>query len=171
MPQALLQRWLDGELEIAAEAALVTDVSEIALESSSSLLCGGRWITLRSDETATVRETRCRNRTPDDRETYCEVKRGRLPPGEFGRLALLLERDGFLRLQPEYTRNVSHGGRDVLRVTRAGAVRQVENYATAGPVELWSMQRAVEGVAAGAEWESTTEEPECVPSSRTPSSD
>lgn len=162
LPQSVVQRWLEGALDISADSSQMTDVSEVDLESElPSLLCGQRRIVLRSDRTATVYAKRCRQSTPDDRSTYCEVKRGRLFPREFARLGVLLERDGFFRLKPEYSRLIIDAGGEVLRVTRAGVVHQVRNFATDGPLELWSIERAVEGVAANAEWESTTEEPDC----------
>jgi hypothetical protein len=121
----------------------------------------GHRIVLRSDGEAREYTKRCRNKTPGDRTTFCEVKAGRLFPGEFGKLGLLLERIGFFGLRPDYNRMVTHGTEFTMRVTRARVTYQVKNYATAGPMELWSAQRAIEGVAAMAEWENTTSRPEC----------
>ncbi len=169
LPEAMLQRWLEGSLEIYSDASLVTSVSEIELESeATALLCMGHRITLRSDQSAKVYTKRCRNKTPSDRATYCEVKSGRIFPTEFGRLGLLLERNGFFGLRPEYSRMVSDSGGQTTRVTRGGGTFQVKNYATAGPMGLWSMQRAIEGVATMVEWESVTSQPECPISSPMP---
>jgi hypothetical protein len=162
LPESLLQRWAAGSLEVNGDASLFTGVSEIEYESSLvGLLCESHRILLRADETARSYSKRCRLTTPEDRETFCEIKSGRIPPWEFGRLAYSLERGGFFRLETNYERLVTHGNDDTIRVTRDGVTREVHNYATAGPIELWSAQRAIEGAAAVVEWEQTTTAPHC----------
>ena len=162
LPDAVTQRWLEGSLEVSGAASLLTDVSEVEFESAAtSLLCARHRITLRADERAATYTERCRQATPDDRATFCEVKRGRIPSVEFARLGLLLEKGGFFGLRPEYSRTVTDSTQQTTRVTRAGKTSQVSNYATAGPMELWSAQRAIEGAAASVEWETTTNQAEC----------
>lgn len=162
LPKSLLQRWVAGSLEVSGDASLFTGVSEIEYESSSvALLCERHRIVLRADRTAQSYAKRCRLATPEDRETFCEIKTGRLAPWEFGRLAYTLEQGGFFRLEPRYERLITHGTYETTRVVRDGIAHQVVNYATAGPIELWSAQRAIEGVAVAVEWEKTTTAPEC----------
>ncbi|MGO9095836.1 MAG: hypothetical protein ACLQGV_11485 [Bryobacteraceae bacterium] len=73
----------------------------------------------------------------------------------------MLEKNGFFGLAGEHNRNVTHGTFENTRVTRDGKVHAVSNYADAAPVELWVVQRAIEGVAQSVEWEKTTTQPEC----------
>jgi hypothetical protein len=162
LPEPSIRRWLSGPLWISADAPILTDVSEIDFESwATSLLCERHRIELRSDGRAVLFTKRCRNATPGDRITFCEVKAGRVWPDEFARLGWLLEKNGFFGLTGEYNRNVSDSGFENTRVTRDGKVHAVRNYAGAAPVELWVVQRAIEGVAQSVEWEKTTTQPEC----------
>jgi hypothetical protein len=162
LPQVLIQRWLAGALEISAEAPLLTDVSKIEFESDpSALLCGLRRISLGSDGRAVVFARRCRNATPGDRTTICEVKEGQVSSRQFAPLAWLLERNGFYDLRANYSRNVTDSTFERTRVTRGAKRYEVENYADAGPFELWIIQSAIEGVASSIEWEKTTTQPEC----------
>ena len=91
--------------------------------------------------------TECRKQTPDDRATYCDVEQGQLSRGEFARLAWAIEKLGFFQLKPDYSRSVTEGVFENIRVTRAGTAVEVTNYADAGPLELWDIQRAIQGVA------------------------
>lgn len=162
VPESLIQRWLAGPLQISAEAHLLTAVSKIDYESNaSSLLCARQRIILSLDGTARVYTTRCRNATPDDRTTYCEVKEGEVGGPEFAMLAWMIEKNGFFTLQPQYWRNITDAGFENTRVTRAGKTVEVSNYASAGPFELWSIQRAIEGVAADMDAPKTTRRPDC----------
>lgn len=162
VPESLIQRWLAGLLDVAAEPHLLTAISRIDYESNaSSLLCARQRTMLGLDGTATVYTTRCRNATPDDRTTYCEVKEGQVGAADFSKLALMIEKSGFFTLQPEYFRNVSDAGFENTRVTRAGKSVEVSNYASAGPFELWSIQRAIEGVSANMEVQKTARRDTC----------
>ncbi|MGD0222354.1 MAG: hypothetical protein ABSF71_08440 [Terriglobia bacterium] len=162
LPQELIQRYFTGALGISAEASLLTDVTKIEFERDpSALLCGRREITLGSDRRAVLFTDHCRNATPEDRATFCEVKEGRVGAGQFAALAWLLGKNGFYALRPQYSRNVTDAAFERTRVTRAGKRYAVENYADGGPFELWVIQAAIEGVASSIEWEKTTTQPEC----------
>jgi hypothetical protein len=162
VPDALIQKWLSGPLDISAEASLLTDVSEIEYESrATAILCARHRLILRADDSVVSYTERCRNATPSDRATFCEVKEGRIRRGEFARLGWLVEREGFFDLSLEYQRNVTHATFEDTRVTRTGKVYAVSNYAGAGPFALWTIQRAIEGVAATAEWEKTDSQQKC----------
>ena len=119
---------------------------------ASSLLCPQRRITLGPSSGMAFRyTTECRKQTPDDRTTYCDVEQGQLSRGEFARLAWTIEKLGFFQLKPDYSRSVTEGVFENTRVTRAGNAVEVTNYADAGPLELWDIQRAIQGVAANME--------------------
>jgi hypothetical protein len=162
VPHPLIQRWLSGPLDITAETSLLTDVSEIDFElSATAVLCAKHHVVLHSDDSLVSYTERCRRATSDDRATFCEVKEGRIGPGEFARLGWLIERNGFFDLSSEYYRNVTHASSENTRVTKGGKVYAVSNYAGAGPVALWIIQRAIEGVAGSAEWEKTWTQQKC----------
>lgn len=162
LPDALIQRWLSGALEISAEEPLLTDVTTIDFESSaSSVLCARHRILLHADRSAILFTERCRNATPNDRTTFCEVKEGRLWRGEFAKLGWLLQRNSFFTLQPEYLRNVTDATFESTRATRGGKGYSVVNYAAAGPFGLWAAQQAIEGEASSVEWDKTSTRAEC----------
>jgi hypothetical protein len=162
VPAPLIQRWLAGALDISAEAPLLTEVSEIDFESrASALLCASHRIILHSDTSAVSYTERCRGATPDDRATFCEVKEGRIGGAEFARLGWLIEKNGFFDLSPEYSWNMTHALSEDTRVTKNGKSYALSNYAGAGPLALWMIQRAIEGVATNVEWEKTSTQTNC----------
>ena len=161
-PDFVIQRWLSGALFIAAEAPLLTDVSEVDFEwSASALLCGQHRAILRSDRSVALFTKRCRNASPDDRATYCEVKEGGVASGDYARLGWLVEKNGFFSLGVNYERNVTHGAFASTRATREGKSHEVVSYADAGPFALWVIQQSVEGMLSAADWEKTSARPEC----------
>lgn len=173
LPQPLLQRWLSGLLWVTAEAPLLTDFSEIDYESAASaLLCESHRVVFRSDGSAVLFAKRCRNASPKDRRTFCEVKKGRILGVEFAMLARTLEKNGFFALQANYQRNVTDAGFDSTRVTQNGKKSEVVAYAGAGPLELFMIDSAIEGVSASIEWEKKEATPKCPrwDESRVPSS-
>jgi hypothetical protein len=162
LPARLIQRWDEGTLDVMADIPQFTGISQIEFDwIANSVLCARQRITLLADGSAVSFDERCRNATPDDRTTYCQKKEGQLHWSQFARLARLIERNGFYGLQPSYSKSVTHGAFETTRVTRNGKVQAVENYADAGPLELWTIQRAIEGAASGIDWEKTTTQPEC----------
>ena len=162
LPDALMQCWLSGSLWLVAETSLLTDLSEIDFETNpSNALCGRRRIVLRADGNAVVYTVRCRNATPGDLRTFCEVKQGQVDWRDFAHLALLLEKNGFYALQAEYNRDITHGTFESTRVNRSGKAYEIINYADGGPFELWAIERAIEGVGLSTYWEKTKTERAC----------
>lgn len=163
LSQSLIQQWLAGTLRVVGDASLLTDIAEIEYEvDPSALLCGFHRIQINADGHAVRYETRCRNATPDDRTTYCEVKEGKSWGNEFATLAWVLEKNGFFHLNPEYSGNITDAAFVTTRATTNGKLYSVEEYAFGAPFELSVIQLAVEGFASSAvEWEKTTEQPRC----------
>ena len=162
LPDPLLQRWLNGPLDIRAEIPIFTDISKIDFQwVASGIMCARTRSILRSDKSVVTYTERCRNATPTDERTYCEVKKGKLWPIAFAKLGLLIEKNGFFNLPAEYSRTVTHAAFEDTRVNRNGKAYAVSNYADAGPLELWTIQRAIEGVASSSEWDKTATRPEC----------
>jgi hypothetical protein len=169
LPAPLIQRWLAGEIEIVApSASWLTDVTEIRLESSPTGSIGG-WqrIVFNADNRAAMFSERLRNLSPLDRTTYCEVKEGRIFDTNFARLAHVIERNQYYSLKPEYQRSVTHAAFEITTVVRNGTTHRVSDYASAGPLELWTVRQAIAGAAEDAWWEKTTRQPNC-PSKEAP---
>jgi hypothetical protein len=161
-PDLLIQRWLDGRPDISAETPLLTDMSEVDFESTPSAVpCAGYRINLRSDDRVVSCTERCRNDTPRDRTTYGELKEGHIGRGEFAMLGWMAEKSGFFGLSAEYSRSTTDATFDKTRVAEKGKVHAVSNYARSGPLELWMIQRAIEGVAASAERDKTGTRQKC----------
>jgi hypothetical protein len=162
LPDALIQRWASGSLWLMAESSLFTAVTQVDFESSpSALLCGSHRIVFNSDGRAVSLTKRCRNATPSDRATYCEAKNGRILPGSFATLALLLERNGFYSLRPEYSLDITDSVFHSFRVIREGKATEVVEYAGGGPLELWVIENVIEGLASSLEWQKTKSIPNC----------
>jgi len=162
IPEPLIQHWLSGLLWIAAEAHLLADLTELDFElDPSALLCGRERVILRSDGTAVHYTKRCRNATREDRRTYCEVEQGHIWLQDFAKLAWLLDKNGFYLLQRTYDRSMTHGAFDSTRALKDGKTYEVVNYAEAGPLELWVIERAIEGSKLATEWGKPKTEPTC----------
>jgi hypothetical protein len=162
LADTLIRQWLSGSLWIAAEAPLLTDGSEVDYESAATaLLCGRHRVVLRSDGSARLYTKRCRNISPKDRRTFCEVQAGRVRDDEFAKLAWALDKNGYFGLQAKYDRNVTHGSFLSTRVIWGGKKYEVVEYAGSGPIELWMIHHAVEGASSLIEWEKSETLPEC----------
>ena len=167
VPESLTELSLSGSLSINAEAPLLTDVSGIDLERGpSALLCGQERIVLRTDGsaywvTAVWYKKLCRNATPKDRATFCQVKQARISPGYFASVARLLDKNNFYTLQKEYSRNITDAEFVSTRVKRNGETYEVVDYAGGGPFALWVIERAIESTVADADWAKAKRQGEC----------
>lgn len=162
VPRVLTERAVQGGLDISAEDRLLTDITKIEYRwNPTSLLCGRRIIELEADGRARSFTKTCRKKTRRDRTNFCVVKEGKVWVGDFAQLAWLIERNGFFSLQQKHWRGVTDVVGQNTRVTRAGKVYEIENYATDGPARLWEIQRAIDGIAASIEWERTSKQAVC----------
>jgi hypothetical protein len=163
LPAPLIREWLAGTLQVGAEASLLTDISKIEYEvDPSALLCGFRRIELDADGRAIRYETRCRDATPDDRTTYCEVKEGESWGFTFATIAWVLEKNGFFHLNTEYLGNMTDAAFVTTRATRNGKLYSVEEYAFGAPFELGVIHLAIDGFSSSrVEWKKTSTRPEC----------
>jgi hypothetical protein len=64
-------------------------------------------------------------------------------------------------MQPEYWRDITDSVFESIRTHRDGKTYEVVNYADAGPISLWTIARAIEGVTFDAEWQRSTTRPRC----------
>lgn len=145
----------------------VPGISQIDYElSASAILCHRQRIILNQDGSSTLFTELCRNRTPDDRATYCQIKAGTVTKSEFQRLSALLEQDGFFKFESKYYLDsngafTTEGNFESTRVTRSGKTYEVVSYNGNGPAALWVMLRAIEGVSVLSEWKNVYEQPTC----------
>jgi len=162
LPETVITKFLSGDLHFIGESGLVTDISAVDMEvNPSALLCGDRRTRISSDLKVTQYIKRCRNASRDDRVTYCEVRHGQTWLAEYTRLAAMIERNGFKDLKKEYDRNITDGTFVSTHVTSARATQSVVNYANAAPLNLWAIEKAIEGLASQAEWERPSKVAEC----------
>jgi len=113
----------------------------IELEEESGWLLRGHCITLWRDGRAKL---------VDD-----VVRSGSVGAFDFGRLCELLESIGFESLARQYDWGGYDGGTATVRVWPAGSEDPVEvqDYGEVGPVALWGLRAAVEGVARSIDWQ------------------
>ena len=129
---------------------------------ATALLCGFHRVELDADGPAIRFETRCRNSTPDDRATYCEVKEGKSSGSGFATLAWVLEKNGFFHLNAEYSATWTDAAFATTRATRNGKQYSVQEYAFGAPFEFSVIRLAIEGFASSiVRWEKTSTRPEC----------
>jgi hypothetical protein len=163
LPDPLIRRWASGQLWVTGhQASWLTDVSEIRLEYSSTGSTGTwRRIILNVNGHAQMFTERLQKRWPLDRGTYCEVKNGQILDNDFARLAYSIEQNGYYALLPEYDRMITHAAFEITSVTRNGKTHTVSDYASAGPLPLWTIRLAITGLAEGVTWEKVARQSDC----------
>jgi hypothetical protein len=155
LPTPLIRRWLAGDLEVLGGTSLLTDITEAVIEYNAPSACANYRVVLRADGTASRFNARCRFFLPFPGGTECEVKHGGVYVQDFARLAHIIEQSSYFSLKPEYSRSVTHSAFEITHVTRGGKTHRVSDYASAGPQELWTIRRAISGVANGVHWQET----------------
>jgi hypothetical protein len=161
VPSSWQERDDRGELELRLSGNPIEHrITEISLETvEGSVLCWHNMLKLRADGLVLSAAVRCRNRTREDRATFCEVKEAHRYY-RFERLARFVEKSGFYDLKRSYTVNQTHAGTAITRVTRDGVQRTVEDYGNRQPLELFGIEMAIAGVESEIIWEKTTQHPE-----------
>ena len=113
------------------------------------------------DRRAIAYSVRCRNATPNDRSTYCEVRQGSIADPDFATLGWIIEKNGFFDFSPRYYRGVTHAEFLDTRVTKDGKAHALSDYARAGPLELKGIEFAIVGAGTSVEWEKTSTQEKC----------
>jgi len=101
-------------------------------------------VTLRADGTAAYTGKRFVERMGE--------YRGSLAREEFDRLASLLAVQGFFSLKDRYAVAATDLPSRVTGAVRSGKRKNVTDYGGAGPDNLWTIERAIQGVAAEIRW-------------------
>lgn len=85
------------------------------------------------------------------------VKEGAVSIFDYGRLCYLAERIQIETLEPRYAWDGYDGEWERVKVWPAGSEEAVvvEDYGGCGPIELWALQTAIEGVAGRIKWKDT----------------
>lgn len=79
-------------------------------------------------------------------------KVGSLNRRDFARLAELVERSGFSKLEDRYSSGRTHDWMYVTTVKRGAVAKTVHHYGDSGPAELWAIERAILGLQSDASW-------------------
>lgn len=76
----------------------------------------------------------------------------------FDRLAQFIEAEGYFKLKDDYSINVTDLSTTTTSVVRAGGQRKtISDYAGAGPIELWAIETAIDGVVAHTKWQKVSD--------------
>ena len=75
----------------------------------------------------------------------------------FERLAQLAEARGYFNLNNRYTVRATDLPSTVTSVVRNGRRKTVTNYGDSGPVELWGIETAIDGLVANTKWEKVSD--------------
>jgi hypothetical protein len=75
----------------------------------------------------------------------------------FDRMAQLILASGYFKLKDNYTANATDLPSAVTSVVANGKRKTIENYGDFGPVELWGIEMAIDGILRGATLEKTKE--------------
>ncbi len=123
-------------------------ITEITLERTACFgSCPMYKVTLRRDGTATYVGRRFVERLG----TYKGQIHG------FERLAQLAEARGYFNLNNRYTVRATDLPSTVTSVVRNGRRKTVTNYGDSGPVELWGIETAIDGLVANTKWEKVSD--------------
>ena len=123
-------------------------ITEVTLERTACFgTCPIYTITLRRDGTATY----VGRNFVERKGTYTAKVYG------FDRLAELIESRGYFNLKDSYTVRVTDLPSTVTSVVRAGRRKTIRNYGNSGPVELWGIEKAIDGMVANTKWEKVSD--------------
>lgn len=125
-------------------------ITEITLERTTCYgTCPNYKVTLRSDGTITYEG----RRFVEMRGTHEGRAYG------FARLAQLITSAGYFDLKDNYSRPVTDNPSAITSVVRDGKRKTITNYADSGPVELWGIEMAIDGILKNARLEKAKDQP------------
>lgn len=125
-----------------------SQITEITLERTACFgTCPMYTLTLRRDGTATY----VGREYVERKGTY----KGKIYG--FDRLAQLVQSRGYFNLKDEYTVNATDLPSAITSVVRSGRRKTIRNYGESGPVELWGIEVAIDGMIANTKWEKVSD--------------
>ena len=120
-------------------------ITEISLERTLCFgSCPADKVVLRSDGTATY--------TGKNYVERIGTYEGRMRQEDYAKLAELMEARKFFEMQGRYLAAVTDHPSVITSATRGGKTKVVDNYADSGPIELWGIEKTIQGVVAGIKW-------------------
>ena len=123
-------------------------ITEITLERTACFgYCPMYKVTLKRDGTATY----VGRENVERKGTY----RGKFYG--FERLAQLVEARGYFNLKDNYSAQVTDLPSTITSVVRSGRRKTITNYGDMGPVELWGIEQAIDGLVANTKWEKVSD--------------
>jgi hypothetical protein len=138
------QKSQDGKAQEDRSAG--EQITEVTLERTACFgPCPMYTITLRRDGTATYVGRKYTER----QGTYTGNFYG------FQRLAQFIESKGYFKLKDKYSTPITDAPGTITSVVRAGRRKTVNNYADSGPVELFAIEKAIDGMVANTKWVKT----------------
>jgi hypothetical protein len=78
---------------------------------------------------------------------------GEIDTTEFNRLIELMDKLGFLSLNESYSIPVANQANVITTVLYDDKVKKVSNYGDTGPVEIWSIEKVIDGMIQDIYWE------------------
>jgi hypothetical protein len=78
---------------------------------------------------------------------------GKVDAWQYKNLAQFIKDAGYMELQDAYDRTVTDFETVYTTVVMDGKRKVVSNYASAGPIKLWAIERLIDGLLAEAEWD------------------
>jgi len=129
---------------------LITEISmNVYNDGCGGLKCPDYEITFRRDGREKYYSSAMRTNTRSG-----ETRRGDLSSLEFEQLAELLEAQGFFKLQGVYPENSGCADCVIIRVSavRDGHRKTVTHLYGEVPLELWTIQKVIDGTAADVQW-------------------
>ena len=125
----------------------VEEISEITYERIFG--CDGECpmykVVLRKDGTATYTGTSYAERRGKYESRYNEYY--------FKQIAELMAKNGYLNLKEQYGPKATDQGYIVTSVAYANQRKEIKNYGSEGPLELWAIEMALEGAMSQIRWE------------------
>ncbi len=133
-----------GGGETQAERRAGVQITEITLERTACFgTCPMYKVTLKADGTFTY----VGQEYVEHKGTYTGRFYG------FNRLAQLIEKYGYFNMRDNYSVSMTDLPSTVTSVVRNGRRKKITNYGDSGPVELWAIERAIDGVLANTKLE------------------
>jgi hypothetical protein len=121
-------------------------ITEVTLERTACYgTCPAYMVTLRRDGTISYKGRK-----------YVELEGAYEGKADgFDRLAQLIISSGYFNLKDRYTIKATDLPSTITSVVRGGKRKTISNYGDTGPVELWGIEMAIDGMLKGAKLEKT----------------